>query len=243
MLEQYRFRFEADVAEHACDALLRLRPSAALALMQRAATDHLAALELPYEVLYDEGVVFMLAAIGLKFYQQIPPGAQIVVATAPVAAKGAQLLRETVLADRAGNILAEGQSAWVMVNPTTQSLLRPTALTHTLPTLGGQYSPFADVTRLKIPPCKDFFGTRQVRYSDLDRNIHMNNTVYADILCDAFGDLLLSGKSVDTLFIKYKTQAKLGDTLCLCTKTDGNDCMITAKNGDHVCFEGMMTLR
>lgn len=239
---RYPFSFTQEIADHDCDVHLNLRPAAALRLMQYAATHHLDSLGLHYERLYDEGFVFMLSAVGLKFMRPIKAGERVLVATVPVAPKGVSLLRETVMFDEAGVLVAECQSAWVMVSHDTNTLLRPSVFSGRLPTLCEDYAPFCDVTRIRIPACAEFSGERRVRFSDLDRNRHMNNTVYADILCDAFAELLMDGATVSSLFIKFKAQARLGDSLSLYTMTEGDRHIINAKLFETLCFEGMMTL-
>ena len=241
-MKKYPHSFNYAVPEYDCDALLNLKPSAVLRYMQRAATSHLDEVNLPYEVLLKENIVFMMASMGVKFYNKVPINQEIHICTGPVKAKGAQMLRETVLRTVDGEVLVEGQASWVMVNPITKKVLRSSAFTHQIPTV-TEYTPFCDITKVKIPLCEGESQTRVVRFSHLDRNQHMNNTVYADLLCDAFSDILLAGGEIDSFFIKYKSQARLNDEITLFKQVQDKNLDLTAKLGDDTCFVGRIVVK
>ena len=93
----------------------------------------------------------------------------------------------------------------------------------------------------RIKPASDSFelmGERTIRYSDIDYNMHMNNTKYPNMLCDfmpidkigeiremtleflresALGDTLSFYRSVEEKDYYFKTQNTAGDT-CLFAK-------------------------
>lgn len=53
-------------------------------------------------------------------------------------------------------------------------------------------------------------GERKVYYMDCDRNGHMNNTVYPDMLCGFLPNMV--GKRVSSIMINYLSEAKLGSS-------------------------------
>ncbi|MEG1972174.1 MAG: thioesterase, partial [Oscillospiraceae bacterium] len=166
---------------------------------------------------------------------------EIYTATCPAASRGAQMIRETSIFSAMGERLVENQTAWIMINPQNGSILKPREFHHELPLLEN-WQPFFEPQKIKIPLSEKYQGERKVCLSDLDRNFHMNNTIYASILTDCFAEEVLGGE-LDTLFIKYKNQAKLNHVLSLHGEKTENQYILTAADGDNMCFQGMFTLR
>lgn len=216
-----------------------------LRYIQSVAGEHLDALGLTHQCLYDEGFVFLIAGTALKVHRAPAAGDHIVISTAPLTGRGANMLRETVLHDQNGVLLAECQTNWALINSHTGRLLRPSAFPYTLPMLEGDWTPFSDPTRIRIrageEPTESF--PRVVRLSDLDQNMHMNNTVYADILTDGFGDAYIASGGIDTLFLRYHLQARLHDCLTLQYGHNGQLFTASAQQGEKKCFEGAFSLK
>lgn len=125
------------------------------------------------------------------------------------------MFRETVLLDGEGNLLAENQTAWALLDFETGRPLRSSSFRHELPALGGEWTPFVDPSRIRISEAQEPCGGREVRLSDLDVNRHMNNTVYADAALDCFPEEVLCSAGVDTMLLRYQYQARLGETISL----------------------------
>ena len=58
-------------------------------------------------------------------------------------------------------------------------------------------------------------GQKEVRYSDLDYNGHMNNTYYLDVLCDYVPELAAGTHRVSFVRVHYSKEAPLGDVLTI----------------------------
>ena len=243
MARRYAYTFPVTVAEYDCDVLLRLSATAALAFLQHAATAHLETLHLPYERLYEEGKVFFLSAQAVKFHRMPRCGDRLLAATVPIAARGAHFLRETVLLSPDGELLVEGQSAWALLDPKTARPLRASQFEYDIGAVGEEdWEPFCDPSRIRIRPPELPLGERTVRLSDLDRNRHMNNTVYAGVLLDCFPEECLKG-TLDTLFLRYRRQARLGETMALSGGFDGQQYTAGGQIGGQPCFEGAFSLK
>ena len=244
-MARYQYSRAQTVPVYDCDLFCRLRPSAMLRYIQSVSGEHLDALGLTHQRLYAEGFVFLIAGTALKVHRAPAAGEHIVISTAPLTGRGAHMLRETVLHDQNGALLAECQTSWALIDAHTGRLLRPGVFPYTLPMLDGTWTPFADPTRIRIHPGEECCGRvpRVVRLSDLDQNLHMNNTVYADILTDGFGDAYIASGGIDTLFLRYHLQARLHD--CLTLEYSRNEQLFTAgaQHGEKKCFEGAFSLK
>ncbi len=242
-MQRYRYSLDLTVRGFECDAADRLRPAVALRYLQEAATGHLDSLGLGYRRLYDEGMFFVLIGQGLRVLRAPRRGERITIATAPVAAQGARMFRETVLLDETGALLCENQTAWALLALETGRPMRSSRFPHELPMLRGEWRPFADPSRLKIPDAEEACGDRLVRLSDLDVNEHMNNTVYADVALDCFADPLLGSGGVDTLLLRYQRQARLGETMTL-RRGQGDSCFwVDGRVDGAPCFSAQFSLK
>lgn len=242
-MARYQYSREHIVPIYDCDLFCRLRPSAMLRYIQSVAGEHLDTLGLTYQRLYDEGFIFVVAGTALKIHRAPSEGEKIVISTAPFAGRGANLLRETVLHSPEGELLAECQSNWALIDSHTSRLLRSSSFPYSLPKLQGEWTPFFDPTRIHIHTVQGSNSERIVRLSDLDQNLHMNNTVYADVILDCFGDDYLCSGGVDTLFLRYHLQAKLHDHITLEYGYDGQMFVVGAQHGEKKCFEGSFSLK
>ena len=77
--------------------------------------------------------------------------------------------------------------------------------------------------RLRLPAALPLtsVGTRKIVASDLDYNLHMNNTHYPDMLADFLPDRI--GRRVENIAVSYLSEARYGDLLTVCLGTDPTD--------------------
>lgn len=237
---KYPYFKQKTVEERDCFPNLNMTPAALLVLVQEVSAGHLEALGYDYFRLLDEKIVFMLSSVAVRFFRTPVLGERITVATCPARAEGAHMMRETVILDEDENILAEVQASWIMLGTENGRILRPREFPIELPTL-KEYTPFTEVWKLKIPEKGDFKEERKILLSDLDRNHHMNNTVYASVITDLFPQEVME-KGIREISIKYKKQAKLGNTLSLYTQEEGDTFYINARENNELYFQGSITL-
>ena len=69
---------------------------------------------------------------------------------------------------------------------------------------------------------------RQVKYSDLDSNSHVNNAVYADIVCDTLPLDWLVEREIKKFGIMYQKEALAGQVIELDTAQDFAKCILWA---------------
>lgn len=242
-MSRYKFFHDFTVPVYDADLFGRLSISSLLSYIQYVSGGHLSSLGLGYERLLDEGFVFVVAGTALKIYRCPLIDEEITLSTAPRRGRGAHMLRETVVHSKDGELLAQAQVTWALIEPKSGRLLRQSDFPYTLPELEGEWTPFFDPTKIRIHPAEQKHGKRVVRLSDLDQNRHMNNTIYADILLDCFAGEYLNSGGVDTLFIRYHRQARLGDELTLVYGCEGEKYSLGATVGEHPCFEGAFSLK
>ena len=103
-----------------------------------------------------------------------------------------------------------------MADPVERKILRPEKFTHPLPTIPPEEAmePFGAARfRVTGEECGEQAFT--VRYSHLDVNGHLNNTVYGDLVCDVlpFEELVNRGSREFRIVLRH--EARYGEELGL----------------------------
>lgn len=226
------FLFSASEA----DLYRRMKLSAVLRHMQDAAGRHLDSLGYSYEKLMEKHQVFLLSKMEILFEGSPMPEQEVTVRTRPHPAKGACFLRETQL-EANGNPLIFGNAAWILADNETHRVLRPSAFDWDYPFDPAEFN--SDIARKRIPEPENtlLLGERQIRYSDLDGNRHVNNAVYGDILCDFLPADWMSAFPLHRVSLLYEHEAFLGDRLQITgCQTGENRWYLAGTRGDERCF-------
>lgn len=196
-----------------CDAHGRWKRSSLLREMQEIGEDHSAQLGFSRAQLIGKGMCWVLYRLAFALYQEPVLGDTLSMTTWPGPVTG-PLFPRYYLCEKDGRTIGEAATAWVLFDIARRRVLRPNMLP-------GSYAPCLRQSALALPGPLEMGGlalaeTRQVRYTDLDANGHMNNARYADWISD-----LLEGKDIRSMQINYVTEARLGDRVALQLSPDG----------------------
>lgn len=232
------YTMQARVSSYDVGPGRRLRPAVALMFMQEAAGLHLEGDGLSYERMRRDGIVFLMVREALRAARWPRYGERVTVRTWFEKTTGAKFLRGYRLFDENGGELLAAQSVWVIAEPATHRILRPREFPFEMPQ-AGEGAPVAE-RRIRLPGELSFAGRREVRYSDIDCNAHMNNAVYADLLCDYFPGGL-GERELLSLQIDYEGEATLGETVEVAAAPDpeaagGGAFLFCGTVGGRRCF-------
>lgn len=231
------FREKVHIPSYELDADGRLRLSAALRIMQETAGNHLRQDGLTYRFMRDRGCVFLLTRVGLRLLRLPGWDETITVETWFVRTKGAEYLRNMRFYDEKGAVVLEARTFWVTADPQTHRILRPQSVTFIQMPAETAWPLDLSVEKLRPEGKIEPIGERRVVYSDLDSNRHMNNAVYADIVCDFYPDGYL-GRSARFLQLDFLGEALFGETIHLFTGRDKHGRVLLLGDTDsHRCFE------
>jgi len=237
----YIYQMNTQVRDYECDSRERLKMGFLLKFIQQISGEHLYSLGLPYDTLFEEGKIFVLARLGLRILRRPHAEEEIIIRTSPQGTRGAQFFRQVILYDRTGTErLCEVQAAWLIIDPHTRKILRPDQFGHQLPCIPDEERMPEDYAANRIKPKGEIIhtGQKQVLYSDIDLNGHLNNTVYADIVTDHLPFEKMSQSEIAQMVINYHSEAKYGETLDLTTRL-GEDgwYYVSGYKGETCCFE------
>lgn len=225
---------------HDTDANRALTPTRVLAYMQESA--NLQCKE--YGFFLDEqrdtnGVGFILGSISVSIDKPIYAYENITVSTWCKPARGYSFARYFEIV-RNGEIVAKASSLWALVDIHTKALVKgDESLDKFFPIddpIPAQELP----PRVRIKRDSQFYkvGERRIGYSDIDYNMHMNNTKYPDMICDFLGDM--KGKRAAKFSLSYLKEAALGDNISVYignVDENGYIDVITKNNLEDNCLE------
>lgn len=219
-----------------CDRHKRARVQTLLKIMADIAGVAYADRGYSHAWLWEHQSVFLLTRAAIRVRRMPIADETIVVETWETGIKGAQYYRDFTFFDREGNRIVEGQTAWVVVDPISRTIQKPSAFP-------GHFEPIPDKVADTLPPARlkpegEFLpqGERTIVYSDIDGNGHTYNAVYGGIACDFLPAEWMESRLTD-FRINFKQEALLGETLTIQTSLHQNHAFVVGRLGETISFE------
>ena len=232
-IEHYTVRW------HDTNAALEIRPTALLALMQETSNmQFMAAGTSLDEIREREGVGFILSRISFDILRPVRPFEEIRVET--FTSKGHGLTYPRSFEVFCGEeVVARCHSLWALVRVADGGLVR----CEDFPLTFGDEPPLTTMMPIRHRAPREItfapVGERRIVYSDLDYNMHMNNTKYPDMVCDFLPDPAKT--RVVGMSLAYHREAAYGDTVTVERATAGDGVYyFRTKKEDTVCLEAMV---
>ncbi|MCI6640536.1 MAG: thioesterase [Pygmaiobacter massiliensis] len=195
-----------------CDLNSQLTIGGLLRLTQQAGMDQCEALGVGTDYMLRFHTAWMLARLSVESYLPILEDSKLKVVTEPSIPSRATYKRVTSFYHQDGKLAAQVDARWVLADLQNRKILRQ-------PPEGMQLPFFSLVEtehRVEIVRADSLESCGQVRacYSRVDLNGHLNNTRYADIICDALPlSLWDNGGRVRKMVIYYRNELPLGQSM------------------------------
>lgn len=217
--------FDVDVAD-------RIRLSAVLRYQQEAGEQHLGPAGLGWRDLSGHGIAFVASRWHAVIHRLPTLEETVTLTTWHRDRKGPRFFRCYEWRDADGTLLIEGVMQFALVSVTDHRLLRGDEFMALAPLPDATRGVgCADPGRFTLTDPADA-GTYAVRWSDIDRNGHMNNTRYADLAWDFLPSHLQGGTPRD-VELYFAGESRQGDVLSLCAATDGGNVACVAGDTDR----------
>lgn len=229
---QSEYTMPLKVASFDTDRTDRIRLSAVLRYQQEAGEQHLGPAGLGWRELSDHGIAFVASRWHTVIHRLPKLEERVTLTTWHRDRKGPRFFRCYQWRDAEGNVIIEGVMQFALVSVTDHRLLRGDEFMALAPlpdaTRGVNC---ADPGRFRLTEEKDS-GTHRVRWSDIDRNGHMNNTRYADLTWDALPEEWQDAAPVD-VEIHFAGESRQGDTIALSASAEAENILCVAGDTDR----------
>ena len=227
---------------HDTDAFRRVRPTQLLVYMQETSNRHMISAGKSLDAMRDEdGLAFLLSRIRMEICAPLYMGEDITVETWTSPGRGFGFLRSYRIL-RGETVIAKAETVWALIGLEDQKLRRVDSVK-----MGFEND--EEPVALSLPPrfrvpstdTLELVGERKIVYSDLDYNMHMNNTRYADMLCDfipmeQIGDLR-------GLSLTYLHEAAFGQTMRVYRQASENTYSFRTVNEEGLsCLEAQLII-
>ena len=220
-----------------CDLTGHWRVSDILAMMQELAGTHAHFLGCGRDPLLEKNMVWVLTRTELEMDRYPVVAETVRVETFPMPNKRWLFPRYFLFYDEAGQVIGRAGTLWVLMDFVERKMAPPDAVLPFLPDNSDLTAPLPFPGN--IPPVS---GEAQVSAfvpanTDIDVNRHVNNTRYADMLCNALDLDTLIRQEFAHLLIHYQKEVLPGTALDLHLLREENRLRLTGVCGEERYFD------
>lgn len=219
-----------------CDSRKEARIETLLRIMADMAGVAYAAKGYTHAWLWEHRSVFLVTRASIRIRRAPRADERITVETWEVGIKGAQYYRDFRFYDREGTPIVEGQTAWVVVDPQTRAIQKPSVFPGKFDPIPGRVADTLPPARLRPEGEYRPAGSRTIVYSDVDGNGHTYNARYAGMACDVLPPEAWDRRLTD-FRINFKQEARLGETLALGVSRTEERASVIGMLGEAMSFE------
>ena len=196
-----------------CDCFGRVKPSALLGILQEVAGAQCAELHMSWEEMAEKNLFWAITRQSLQITRMPRAYETITVETWPVPASRVAYPRSTVAFDEHGNELFRCMALWVLMDRKNRGMVLPGKSGIDVPGhLRGLELP---APKSLSPQVLSAAQDRIVRFNQLDRNGHMNNTRYLDWVTDLLPGDFHRAHPIREFTVCYLSEAREGERITL----------------------------
>ncbi|MDR2201143.1 MAG: hypothetical protein LBP26_00030 [Clostridiales bacterium] len=215
-----------------------LKPGAVMQYFQDLATTHAAILGLGYDVMLAQNLCWVMSAMSFRAAKYPRLGDVITAVTFPQKPRYAAAVRDCYILNGDGDVMIGGTSKWCLLDITTRAVKGCAHMFgygedeyfSSVPVEGGCRKVGA-VSGFEASDVKK--AEYAVRITDLDRNRHMNNARYGDVVLDTCAMDELNRRTIKRFDINFLSELFAGERFAVQKADAGNESYFeAAKAGD-----------
>ena len=226
-----------------CDLSGSWRLSNILALMQELAGTHAHFLGCGRDVLLEEGLVWVLSRTELQMDRYPIVGETVRVDTFPMPNRRWFFPRYFLFYDEAGEVIGKASTLWLLMDIHARKMAAPEAALRFLPDNSDLVAPMAFPGNIAPVEGEEICTFYTPANMDIDVNRHMNNTRYADVLCNALSLGDLEEKEFSHVLLHYLKEVLPGTELDISLKRAGDKLRMVGTQGAEKFFDVGAELR
>jgi len=219
----------------------KIKLSALLRMVHVAADVNAKELGVGYDALSRRNMTFVLQRFGVSIARMPAYDEDVSIRTWPSDIARGTFLRKGDMYDKNGKKIMEWASLWLLFDLSARRVLRPSALPVPLPTLGdagAQIMP--EKLSLPVDLCVPFSHyNHTASYRDVDTNMHMNNSIYGDLIGNAIFPAHKSGEATPDwkqVQINYLAEIRLGEEVEVKAYREGNSYTVIGESNGRTAF-------
>lgn len=206
-----KYQLETQIKSYDVDAFGNLSLPRLFLFFQEIANRHATNLEWGYEYLHSIQKFWVLSRICVEISYLPKEHDTVSVETWSRGAEGFLAYRDFELKMN-NNVCISACSSWIVLDAVTHRPCKIEQLGKAIPGITDSAMPYPS-EKLPKPGAVDYSKFREIRFSDIDINHHVNNARYIEILMDAMYSDLAGEKKIKSLDIQYLQESKINDTL------------------------------
>ena len=226
-----------------CDMNGQWKPSAVLETMQEAAGAHSMLLGCGRDELLKNHTVWVLSRSEVRMDRYPEIGETVTVTTFPMPTRICFFPRYYVFTDKRGEQIGKAGTLWLLLDTRTRKMLPPGEVGRLIPDNRDLTVPMNLPATVGQLQGEEFVTEYTPVYTDIDVNGHVNNTRYADWLCNTLGIDLMRQYEPDTLILNYNHEVLPGQRILLRRVLKEEQFRLTGYKGEDVAFDIGGTLR
>ena len=220
-----------------CDLNGRWRFSAILESMQEAAGVHSASMGWGRERLIREGAVWVLVRSEVRMERYPSVGEHVTVETFHMPDRHRLFPRYFIITDEEGKRIGTAATVWMLMNLENRSAVSAESVGMQLPDNRDMKPPVSFPATIQPAEGEPQICTYRAVYSDLDVNGHVNNTKYADWICNLLGKDLLMKKEISRMILDYNAEVLPDQEVTFRLTRQGDRCQLAGFCGEKKAFE------
>jgi acyl-ACP thioesterase len=185
---------------------------------QEAAGRHAAELGVSMQDLLADGKAWVLARLRMEVDRLPEWEEEITIETWPSGLDRLYATREFVFRDEEDRELAQGTSAWLVIDTERRRPLRPPSVLYDIEVPDRPAPLGQNEVDLSAPSTVDRERTFSVRYHDLDLNRHVNNVRYLEWALETLPPEVLDDYRCVALALQFEAETTLGDPVRACAE-------------------------
>ncbi|PWJ42152.1 acyl-[acyl-carrier-protein] thioesterase [Sediminitomix flava] len=202
------------VRAYQVDHRAKLKPTAVAQLFQEAAGNHATANGAGFHDIFKMGKMWVLSRLKFEVNGRPVLFDQVTLKTWVKSVNDFNSEREFVFEDKDGNVLVKGSSLWFMLDMKTR---RPSALepVKSYFNIEENLSSIGALEKINVEGELKFTDARNVKYSDLDPNNHVNNVKYLEWALDSYPFSYVQKNKLLGFELNFLAETRMGDEVIL----------------------------
>ena len=229
-MEATYFRKQFTLYGNDCDRFGRVKPSTILGMLQEAAGEQCNGWNMSWDEMAAKGLFWAITRQTVSITRLPRAYETNTIETWPMPATRVAYPRATVAYDAAGNELFRCIALWILMDLNSRAMVLPgkSGIDYAGIERGGELPSPKSLTPKNLPTATE----RKVRFGQLDRNGHMNNTKYLEWAMDLLPGSFHGEHQLREFTVCYLNEAREGDRVTLRHGLDGTTLLVDATRPD-----------